>query len=321
MKKEFDKYFLGTLSDEEKVAFFDRIESDKDCKSEFIHMQHTVSVSQLYNKKGDRQYATEMMKELNRRIQLKRRHRMIWNIAKYAAVIALLVINGWLVRDKIIVSEEEDLYTTIEVPKGQRVSMTLPDGTEVWLSPRTVLQIPDKFNKKNRSVKLDGEGYFSVVKNEKIPFIVEAKQHQVKVLGTRFNLFAYSESSRFETDLLSGKIELAAMNSPKKSILLNAGERAILQDNHFVKMKSFFDNEEYLKNGIFSFRNKPFEEILEYMALWYDVKFEIKDSVKKELLISGKFRQGDEVKNIMKALRGVHKFNYKEISEQKMEIY
>jgi ferric-dicitrate binding protein FerR (iron transport regulator) len=99
------------------------------------------------------------------------------------------------------------------------------------------------------------------------------------------------------------------------------GEKASLKNNQLVKSISVFNNEECLKNGIFNFSNKPFNEIMEYLALWYDVRFDIKDSAKKELLVSGKFRQSDEIKIILKALQGVHTFKFKEINEQRIEIY
>lgn len=321
MKEEFDKYFSGSLSGKEKRDFFDRVVSDEACKSEFIRMQNTVSLSQTLTKKDDAAYAAVMLKKLEQQVNRKKKRRLMLNIAKYAAVVAVLIVNGWLLWNKSLAPEEALAYTVIKVPKGQRICMTLEDGTEAWLSPRSTLRISNKFNKKERFVELDGEGYFSVTKNEEKPFVVVTGQHQVKVLGTRFNVFAYSESSRFETDLLDGRVEISDINNPSEYVLLNPGERVSLQNNRLTKSASHFNNADYLKNGIFYFSNKPFGEILEYLTLWYDIEFDVKNSAKKELPISGKFRQSDEVKNILKALQGVHSFNFKEINEQKTEIY
>jgi len=321
MKDELEKYFLGELSDLEKKSLLDKIESDENLKSEFFRMQHTVALSKLHPQKGDARLALLMINELDGKLKQKQTHRIMQRVIKYAAVVALLVMNSWLLFHRESVPEEEISYTTIEVPKGQRISMTLPDGTEAWLSPRTIMRISNQFNKKNRLLELNGEGYFVVTKNKEKPFIVRTDQHDIKALGTRFNVFSYEESSRFETDLLDGQVEVSGLNYPKQCVLLNPGERVALENNQLVKSISRFNNEEYLKNGIFNFNNKAFVEILEYMSLWYDVEFDIKDSAKKELLISGKFRQSDEVKNILKALQGVHKFRYKEIDERRIEIY
>jgi len=321
MKEELDKYFLGELSQVEKEVLLDQIESDEDKKAEFIRMQNTITLSGLFPQKGDQEWANRMRNELDKKVRRKYNRRILWIITRYAALIALLFVNGWLLADKIIVQEEEIAYTTIMVPKGQRICMTLEDGTEAWLSPRSVLRIPSGFNKKDRLVELDGEGYFAVKKNVEKPFLVQTEKHNVKVLGTRFNVFAYSASSRFEVDLLNGQVEVFDRDKPEEIFRLKPGERVTLINDQLILSTSRFDNEEYLKNGIFNFNNKPFGEILEYLTLWYDVEFEIKDSAKKELLVSGKFRQSDEIKNILKALQGVHTFHFKEINEQKIEIY
>lgn len=320
MKEELDNYFLGILNHDEKKALFDKIESNENYKSEFIRTQNTVTLTNLYPQKKDNEYANRMFGELYQAIRRKQLRRSLWNITKYAAVIVIVIVNGWLITDRITVPAEEITYTTIEVPKGQRICMTLEDGTEAWLSPRSVLRIPNNFNEKNRFVELNGEGYFAVVKNEKKPFIVQTSQHNVKVLGTRFNVFAYSESNRFETDLLEGKVEISGHDS-EKHLILAPGEKVSLENNLLVKSASSFNNDEYLKNGIFNFSNKPFSEILEYLTLWYDIRFDIKDSAKKDLLVSGKFRQSDEVKNILKALQGVHSFKFKVINDQTIEIF
>lgn len=81
----------------------------------------------------------------------------------------------------------------IHVPSGQRAELTLGDGTRVCLNSNTTLTFPDHFDRKERRVTLDGEGYFQVAKNEKKPFIVQAKEYEVRVLGTEFNVMMYKD--------------------------------------------------------------------------------------------------------------------------------
>lgn len=78
-----------------------------------------------------------------------------------------------------------------------------------------------------------------------------------------------------------------------------------------VVSTSNFDNEEYLKSGIFSFRSKPFGEILSYLTLWYNVQFNFTGDVKLDERISGKIRQSEDVDNILIALQGVYPFKFK----------
>lgn len=321
MDQSLDKYFLGELSDTEKKELFDRIEANPEAKAEFIRMQNTITISQLGEQKGDNEWASRKMKELETRINRKYTRTFYRNVVKYAAVIALLLVNVWLLTDKLIPDEKVPLYTKIEVPKGQRIYITLQDGTQAWLSPRSVIKIPNEFSKEERSVELDGEGFFSVTKDAQRPFIVKTNHYDVTVLGTRFNVFAYSENGRFETNLVEGRVQVTNNKTPKESIIMEPGEMVSLLDGKLMKSMASFDNEEYLKSGIFYFSNKRFSEILDYLTLWYNVKFELKESAQIDQYVSGKFRQSDDVERVLKALQGVHDFKYKLVNDTVIEIF
>lgn len=321
MNEQLDKYFLGELSDTEKAILFDQIESSPKNKTEFIRMQNTVTISKLAEQSKDNEWAAQKMKELETSINRKQIRRFYLNAAKYAAVIAILLANIWLLTDKFIPEEKLPLYTQIEVPKGQRIYMTFQDGTEAWLSPRSVIRIPSEFSKDERSVELDGEGFFSVTKDAKRPFIVKTQQYNIKVLGTKFNVFAYSKSKRFETNLVEGRVQVFNNHDPEENIILQPNEMVALTNGNLIKSMASFNNENYLESGIFYFSNKKFSEILDYLTLWYNVKFSIKDSAKIDQYVSGKFRQSDDIERILKALQGVHHFKYKIINNEEIEIY
>ena len=199
--------------------------------------------------------------------------------------------------------------------------MTLQDGTKAWLSPRSVIKIPNEFSNKERSVELDGEGFFSVTKDTERPFIVKTKQYDIKVLGTKFNVFAYSESNRFETNLVEGSVQVINNNRPQENIILKPNEMVSLFNGNLIKSTASFNNEEYLESGIFYFSNKKFSEILDYLTLWYKVKFDIKNTARIDQYISGKFRQSDDIERILKALQGVHHFRYKIVNNEDIEIF
>lgn len=321
MNEQLDKYFLGELSDTEKAILFDQIESSPKNKTEFIRMQNTVTISKLAEQSKDNEWAAQKIKELETSINRKQIRRFYLNAAKYAAVIAILLANIWLLTDKFIPEEKLPLYTQIEVPKGQRIYMTFQDGTEAWLSPRSVIRIPSEFSKDERSVELDGEGFFSVTKDAKRPFIVKTQQYNIKVLGTKFNVFAYSKSKRFETNLVEGRVQVFNNHDPEENIILQPNEMVALTNGNLIKSMASFNNEDYLESGIFYFSNKKFSEILDYLTLWYNVKFSIKDSAKIDQYVSGKFRQSDDIERILKALQGVHHFKYKIITNEEIEIY
>lgn len=321
MKEQLDKYFLGELSDTEKEALLDQIESSPENKAEFIRMQNTVTISQLARQKGDNEWAGKKIAELEKQITRKQTKRFFLKLTRYAAVIAILLANIWLLTDKYLPEEKAPLYTQIKVPTGQRIYMTLQDGTEAWLSPRSIIRIPSEFSKNERSVELDGEGFFSVTKDAKRPFIVKTKDYNIKVLGTRFNVFAYTKSERFETNLVEGRVEVINNSRPEETLMLKPNEMVALKNGVLVKSTAAFNNEEYLKSGVFYFSNKKFSEILDYLTLWYKVKFDVKDMAKIDRYVSGKFRQSDEIERILKALQGVHHFRYEIKNNEEITIY
>ena len=321
MNEQLDKYFLGELSDTEKKELLDQIESDSDSKAEFIRMQNTITISKLVEQSNDNEWASRKMKELGNRINRKQNRRLYLNLAKYAAVTAILLVNAWLLTDKFTPKEKAALYTQIKVPTGQRIYMTLQDGTEAWLSPRSIIRIPSEFSKDERSVELDGEGFFAVTKDVKRPFIVKTQDYNIKVLGTRFNVFAYTKSKRFETNLVEGSVQVINNKQPEEQIILKPDEMVSVKNGVLVKSTAAFNNEEYLKSGIFYFSNKKFSEILDYLTLWYKVKFEVKASAQIDKYVSGKFRQSDDIERILKALQGVHHFRYKIENNEEIKIY
>lgn len=294
---------------------------DEIARKELVRMKNTYALSGLLPKEGDEEQVREGLKELNQRITRRSHRRFQLNIVRYAAAVCLLIIGTWYITYVCVSDEKETLFTEINVPKGQRVNIILADGTSVWLSPRTKIRVPNEFKKGNRVVELDGEGFFEVTKNTKQPFIVKTKQYNVKVLGTRFNVFSYSEKSSFETCLVEGSVMVYNKDNENENFYLNPNEKVSLENNKLVKSVSDFNNERYLASGVFSFQSKPFIEILEYLSLWYGVQFDVSRNVAIYRKISGKFRQSDEVDNILRALQGAHAFDFKKLSDNNIQIY
>lgn len=319
MDEQLNKYFTDELSVEEKNRLFDQINDNDDAKQEYARMQISVALSSMAHQEGDEAWSADKMKQLKAQVRIKRIRVLSLYALRYAAVIMVAILGTWFFTSEHTGNDAD--FTRIEVPAGQRVYVTLADGTEAWLSPRTKVKVPNRFNKDNRVVELDGEGYFSVTKDAQRPFIVKTQNYDIKVLGTKFNVFAYSESSRFEADLVEGSVQVYSRSNQEDNLILAPNEKAYLENNRLLKASHVFSNEEYLKNGIFSFTGVPFSEILNYLSLWYNVKFELKNASSLNHKVSGKFRQSDEVKDILKALQGVHRFNYRFMNESLIEIY
>ncbi|HEU4633185.1 MAG TPA: FecR family protein, partial [Flavisolibacter sp.] len=118
------------------------------------------------------------------------------------------------------------LYNTISTPRGGQYQVILPDGTNVWLNAASSLRFPTAFSGTERKVELDGEGYFEVAKNAKMPFIVQLAEASIQVLGTHFNVMAYNDEADIKTTLLEGSVKINAEAGTDQEKLLKPGEQA-----------------------------------------------------------------------------------------------
>ena len=187
------KYFSGNITFEERKTLFGILGKDESLRNEFAKIQNTVAFQSLLKMQGDDALAESKLAELKKGIKKERIGHLVLSSLKYAAIIALMVMT-WVVSKDHFKGSLGDAYTWIEAPKGQRVSITLSDGTIVALNPSSKLKVPNVFEGDERKVELLGEGFFKVAHNEKAPFTVKTENYNVQVLGTEFNVFAYPHS-------------------------------------------------------------------------------------------------------------------------------
>lgn len=173
----------------------------------------------------------------------------------------------------------EVLYNTISTPKGGQYQIVLADGSKVWLNAASSLRFPASFSGKERKVELTGEGYFEVAHDADSPFKVSADGMTVQVLGTHFNINAYSDEGSVKTTLLEGSVKVKnemPANLESSSILLKPGEQADFTKDHNFKINSHPDLEEVMawKDGNFEFNNTPVTDIMRQISRWYNVEID-----------------------------------------------
>ncbi|MBP1637785.1 MAG: putative anti-sigma factor, partial [Bacteroidetes bacterium] len=120
----------------------------------------------------------------------------------------------------------------VAVERGQKASITLPDGSKAWLNSQSKLTYSTDFNIKKRELKLDGEAYFEVAHNPRKPFIVRSNDMEVEALGTAFGMQAYNEDKLISSILMRGKV---LVTTPDGNTILKPNER-IMYDKTSHKM-------------------------------------------------------------------------------------
>jgi len=174
-------------------------------------------------------------------------------------------------------SSYSEISNTIRTPRGGQYKLSLPDGTKVWLNAASSLTYPISFRwLKERRIELNGEAYFEVAKDKLHPFLVQSKTQTVKVLGTRFNISAYSDDQFTNTTLLEGSVQV-------NQITLKPGQQAV-NSGTAIKVNVVDPNDVIAwKEGEFSFRNEPLQNIMKKISRWYnmDVVYQNKEAGKQ----------------------------------------
>ncbi len=212
---------------------------------------------------------------------------------------------------------KEERLNVLEIPNGGEFQVTLADGTKVWLNAGTKLTYPIAFVGKERRVRLEGEGYFEVERDENKPFIVEINGMEVKVLGTSFNLRSFAADNRSTAILVSGKIEV---RTSTECIELSPNQRADLLIGESKLDVREVDAVAYSAwtKGRFVFRRERLETILDDVSRWYNVTVFYEQSSVKDILFSGIMERYADISQTLEMLERTGKVSF--IVDQKKII-
>jgi transmembrane sensor len=168
-------------------------------------------------------------------------------------------------------SDQEPEEAVITTPRGGQFELILPDGSKVWLNSASSLRFPSVFKSKQREVKLDGEGYFEIAPNAKMPFIVSVNDMKVSVLGTHFDIMAYPDEKDINTTLFEGAVNVSKGTQTKQlkpgqqASMANAGDQLNVSQADLQKAIAW-------KNGLFQFDHTDLSTIMRQLARWYDIE-------------------------------------------------
>lgn len=302
------KYIAGEVSAKEAEEVTDWLNADPKHVDEFLALHKVYDISIMNPVDG------AAIKPSGQSIWLRYR-RVVTELLKVAAIF-LVAFGIYQLLDRPTAEKvaSQPLYQTLYVPAGQRAELILPDSTHVWLNAHSKLVYPVSFLTENRTVRLEGEGYFEVKRNEQSPFVVQTSQMDIKVLGTEFNVSAYPESPDFGVALLKGKVELNAAN---KKISYTMKPNELFQYKEGKYTASTITEMDYFKwkEGLICFHNQTIAEIMDKLSLYFDIKIEIRNRKFLNERYTGKFRTKDGVEQVLKVLQLEHKFTYQKDNE------
>ena len=177
-------------------------------------------------------------------------------------------------------------YHVLKIPRGGEYCLKLSDGTVVYLNSDSELRYPVSFSATSREVELRGEAFFEVITDPQRPFVVNAEQVRVRVLGTSFNVNSYADENYTEVTLVEGHV--AAYVDDKSYDLLPSRQLRWDKESESVDIRTVNVND-YIawKKGQYVFKGRSLEEVAKVLERWYDVEIVFESEKSKEAVYTG----------------------------------
>jgi len=270
-----------------------------------------------------------------------------WFIA--AAVAASILLIWGIERIQSLPRAAQNVHNEEVLARaGTRTKLVLPDGTEVWLNSNSRLKYNNDFNVNNREVTLDGEAYFDVPKDARLPFIVHASSIDIKVLGTSFAVKSYPQDKTIEATLLQGMIEVSRKDNPSTPrIVLKPNEKLVFSKSFATRNRpdgspsgpgahvsvssdiavnsirqDIPDSNKVETAWLYNrlvFDGDSFRELADKMERWYNVKIDLRDTLLNSYHFGGIFER-ETVEQALRELQLTRDFTYT-INGNEIELY
>lgn len=201
--------------------------------------------------------------------------------------------NGHIAYNKTLTATTTPIYNTMTTPRGGKYDLQLSDGTRVWLNASSSITYPIAFSGTERRVTVTGEAYFEVAKNKDMPFKINVNdQEEVQVLGTHFNIMAYSDEPLIKTTLLEGSVKIV---KNKITGMLKPGQQAQMTTDGKLSVTDDADINAVMawKNGQTLFVNEDIKTIMRRVSRWYDVDVDYEGDVPARLFTGGISRESN----------------------------
>ena len=212
-------------------------------------------------------------------------------------------INNDLINPVDTVKKGSPDLNRLVIPYGKTSKLILPDGSIVFLNAGSQLIYPEFFKDKFREVFLVGEAFFNVIEDKGHPFVVQTTDIKIKVLGTKFNVSAYSSDKIIETVLAEGQIKLEHNNAGlfDQGTELVPGQLAVYDKTSKITHLEEVKTEIYTSwiEGTFSFEGTDMSRVIKRLERYYNIKFYYEDPLLGMIRISGKLELSESRQNII----------------------
>lgn len=205
--------------------------------------------------------------------------------------------------------ETSKVLNRLIVPKGKRSSLQLADGSRVWINSGSKVEFPSDFTEAdNRKILVEGEIYIEVEKDLQRPFLVITPHFEVTVLGTKFNVFAYSADSLQHVTVVEGLVSIVSGDKKQENFLAQNQQLKIEKSRETINEVDVYHYISW-KDGILRFESEPLENILTRLSRYYDIYLEYGRGI-ESIRCSGKLFLFDDPKIVFDNIAKVSPVEY-----------
>lgn len=194
------------------------------------------------------------------------------------------------------------LPNILSVPRGGEFRLTLSDGTKIHLNSLSVLKYPVHFHGQDkRMVELEGEAYFEVAEDSLHPFEIRSQGLLIRQVGTEFSVRS-RVPGKVEVALVQGRVALEPRSG--ESVVIRPGQLGVWEastDDISVENKELLSYVAW-HSSRFVFYDESLGNLMEELALWYNVEVGFLDDSLKELHFTGSLYRYDDISVILNAI-------------------
>ena len=309
------KYFQGELGDEELRSFKAMIdkESDTTLKRELELIwegENEVMMTMNPRRKSDILRSIHHVIDMPSTIGMKKPFNW-WRVAAIIMMPLLVAsLSLWFMDGRESFLSEVQEYTVLS-GKGQKNQVLLPDGTHVWLNSESEISYNSDFNQTHRNIRLKGEAFFDVKRNEHIPFNVEVDSVDIQVLGTAFDVSAYADDPDIKVSLERGKVEVRTHGDKSFLAALNPNEQVTIDKERMTT--TIVDCEAYTESiwrqNVLKISNLHTSEMMKRLERWYGVHIHVRNMpVSKRYGLTIK---GESLREMLELINSITPISYR----------
>lgn len=314
--KSIIRYIEGKATEDEQLLVLDWIESSDENRRAFNKVKNLWALANLPKTKA----AADDVRRFSHSLRMrKRRQLLLWS----GIAASILIVSVFFFSNRIdslysklaYINSQEFPVFEFKTNKGIKGMVTLPDGSKVWLNSDSYIKCPSKFEGGTRKVEFSGEGYFEVVKNAKVPMVINLGNNlSLHVKGTTFNLSSYKNDGNVTALLLSGAITFVRHHTfSDKEISIKPNEKIVLNkvDEKDIVLDAPKDTFKDLawKDGWLVFDEAPMQEVLKKLERWHGVTFNINDPAILSQKFTGRFKE-ESISQILEMMNKISLLDY-----------